>query len=67
MNQKIELKPCPFCGGEAAYKELSGGSHIMVKCAECGIGTEAFRNHIYYCAADKVAEVWNRRADNGDV
>ena len=35
-----ELKPCPFCGGEAKlfYSPLNSPTEFWVKCKECGAG-----------------------------
>ena len=35
MNNKEELKPCPFCGGEA--KETNVFGRIGISCEECGV------------------------------
>lgn len=62
-----ELKPCPFCGGEATYFEerifIMNNAFIQgVKCKKCGGA---------YMDADKekcpndVFEKWNRRTDIG--
>lgn len=41
-----ELKPCPFCGGEANFyvklasvEEFNRGWHFGIFCTECGITT----------------------------
>lgn len=58
----IELKPCPFCGGEVylhTYGSYNGylWNCVMynLSCAECGatISTKSL---------DHVVELWNRRA-----
>lgn len=53
-----ELKPCPFCGGDAEIQEL--GNRWLVVCIdgeECGV-----QGHV--AAVDAYAvEAWNRRAD----
>lgn len=57
-----ELKPCPFCGGEAfVYYSSSplNGSFSEVICRECKCQTLRLRG-------DKAIEVWNRRAENGN-
>ena len=59
-----ELKPCPFCGGEAelvkAYRFGTGcsSSGFKVKCRGCEDG----RTDIYTEEAEAVA-AWNRRAE----
>lgn len=42
--KKIELKPCPFCGGKADFKTKSNlsrhwevGFDFTIKCSECDI------------------------------
>lgn len=50
-----ELKPCPFCGGEAAFI----GETATIKCKKCGgavIVTNPFMSRM------ESAEAWNRRA-----
>lgn len=46
-----ELKPCPFCGGEA-YRRPEDWD---VSCTQCGVRTYGFRDQIKTIAA------WNRR------
>ena len=49
-----ELRPCPFCGGEAEI--LPEGDYHEVTCVECG----TFRQgHTYQDAV----EAWNRRTE----
>ena len=50
----IELKPCPFCGGNARVKRMScewKNAHIadefVVKCTECGARLPSFRSDIW--------------------
>ena len=62
MNE-IELKPCPFCGGEATFKRDRISGIYCVKCTNCkcmttfqfdfGEGEEVSKR--------KAADVWNRR------
>lgn len=75
-----ELKPCPFCGGEAeldtrqAYRALSGGtlgSRAAVYCARC----DADMGFCYEDApgiprediVNQVVDDWNRRAPSPDM
>lgn len=59
MNK--ELKPCPFCGGEANTYPVVVGRHLdhtlfSVSCKKCGCGTKRF---------DWIREAiaaWNKRA-----
>ena len=43
-GKKIELKPCPFCGGRADFEIIGNTSNYLevgfdfiIKCSECGI------------------------------
>ena len=61
-----ELKPCPFCGGDA---ELSSGkfegkatSYVVCKC--CGSQGEFFFVSPKYASAIRAIEAWNRRTAN---
>ena len=36
MSDLIELKPCPFCGGEGESKYLHNDFEYMVICNSCG-------------------------------
>lgn len=61
-----ELKPCPFCGGEAEFaigKTGDGKDWHYIECADCG----ATGPNIKYAAhnirvKEANAEAWNRRA-----
>lgn len=52
-----ELKPCPFCGGEAAF--ISDTRTIKCKC--CGGAFICTNPLIGY---SEVAQAWNRRDNN---
>lgn len=54
-----ELKPCPFCGGEAELltEEDRYYSHLVV-CTKCGVRTMG--EHIKAIAV----AYWNRRMNN---
>ena len=63
-----ELKPCPFCGGEAEilggpenwtptfYDPDSGGGPIAVSCKTCACGLHFFDDY------EEAITAWNRRA-----
>lgn len=63
---KLELRPCPFCGGKAEFR--TGGNYhpklqrrvgVGVKCTGCRVLTPVWQGHD---SADRVATAWNRRA-----
>lgn len=55
----INLKPCPFCGGEAEM--LSDDEHVWVRCKDCFVELYPFAKNVNYCAKEKAAELWNTR------
>ena len=65
-----ELKPCPFCGGEAELKKymcsLGNDGYYVVECKICGAKGKAIRNTSFISENDekRAIEAWNRRADN---
>ena len=64
MDNQIELKPCPFCGGEAIVLHWDGTDAFSVGCVNtfvCHGGTHTSRA---YQSEQEAAEAWNRRADN---
>ena len=79
---KSELKPCPFCGGEAKLREHGNGydgngwfiASYEVSCERCRIYFDFESRFILKNGQpeflqngyEKVVEAWNRRADNGE-
>ena len=59
-----ELKPCPFCGGEANIRNEDGS--VWIECKSCFCGT-AFASGA--SPTEKLIEVvthdWNRRVKDG--
>lgn len=55
-----ELKPCPFCGGEAEchawWSAIISGKYATF-CTECGSGTD------YFGTEAEAIEAWNTRVD----
>ena len=55
---KTELKPCPFCGGEADIWETDRVTHpYQVMCLTCYCGTDASIDE------ETAIEAWNRRTE----
>lgn len=51
----IELKPCPFCGGEASLITISSDNRYFAVCDDCDNRTnECFE-------VEEAIEAWNRR------
>ena len=67
-----ELKPCPFCGGNAEYETFRTEEGVFTrskkciyfKCKDCEAQTKAFPESVHYSAEEKATEAWNRRAES---
>lgn len=61
----IELKPCPFCGGETTlvdYGQEGDFEDWDVECVKCGILFIApGKEEGWTTTKEEVAEAWNRR------
>lgn len=75
----IELKPCPFCGGEAEInkKPLWRGNHgykgcyeFVAVCKKCGCKVDHIKNDSIYRseeeAQENVINAWNKRASDDE-
>ena len=67
-----ELKPCPFCGGEAYarfVKDKGAFGYTSVECKKCGAVPYvhmAYNNLSKEEAVMGVVEAWNRRVKDDD-
>ena len=52
-----EIKPCPFCGGEAGITWDKWKNDEMYCCVECDCGVSTG----VYETVDEAVEHWNRR------
>ena len=66
--QKIELKPCPFCGSKARmfFDNYSVGYGVYCLREKEGLPCSAAVLAVYSDEV-KAAEAWNRRAKDGRV
>ncbi|MBQ7490317.1 MAG: Lar family restriction alleviation protein [Bacteroidales bacterium] len=63
-SKRVKLKPCPFCGGEAAYSTYwSGGKewHLINCKNDCPMTVYVSRLN-----PDEAITMWNHRACDGD-
>lgn len=59
-----ELKPCPFCGGEAKIGKISIDKTYYVQCGNgyCDVLPSTYT----YTTEEQAIEHWNRRVDNAE-
>ena len=57
-----ELKPCPFCGGDAVIFATQYGTHIECK----NYDPDSHRVQITGTTRQDAIEAWNRRATDGN-
>lgn len=64
-----ELKPCPFCGGEATIGVSITTVRARAMCTKCNVTmTKCFKKHrrIKEILEELITEEWNRRASDGN-
>ena len=62
MENKLGLKICPFCGGEAKKniaKAETGELQYYISCTKCYVRTRSFPKN-----EEAAAKAWNRRHEN---
>ena len=67
MNTAIELKPCPFCGGEGSLSTNVNAKIIYGSCWVCGARGQVVLYKDYPTDEDitEAIKLWSERADNG--
>ena len=64
MSAKVELKPCPFCGGKANCYDFAwmveSNKDWTVECTNCGAIIPP------YGIKEESIEAWNRRTRHDD-
>lgn len=63
-----ELKPCPFCGGNAVLThDLTGPGASYIQCKKCGVESVKFIRSFSGSSDDQAIEFWNRRANDESI
>ena len=61
-----ELKPCPFCGGDAELRhECAGPGYSYIQCDQCGIKSVSFMKAFDRSSDEEAISYWNRRCTDG--
>ena len=55
-----ELKPCPFCGGNASVRKESMWYEVCCDDCPCNVG------RCWFAKREEAIEAWNRRAEDGN-
>ena len=65
-----ELKPCPFCGGDAelGHTDITSeyGETSFVFCKKCSANGKMIRKSFKHSSDELAIEAWNRRAKHED-
>ena len=61
-----ELKPCPFCGGNAELRhEYASSGYSYIQCGQCGIKSVMFIKSFDRSSDEDATNYWNRRCNDG--
>lgn len=61
-GKKVELLPCPFCGGEAVIEHTSQyGNSSYVMCVKCHARTTGYFDSKTETADERATNAWNGR------
>lgn len=56
MENRTELKPCPFCGGNAKFRsDFCYGRKYHVECEDCGVKSP------HKLISEDAIRAWNER------
>lgn len=69
---KVELRPCPFCGGSCSAISMANGAMVLVGCDnvsgadKCGarMSRNVARRETLQDCAEALAAKWNTRIDD---
>ena len=59
-----DLKPCPFCGGEATLMYSLNGKESYVKCYGCEVSTTMYKGIDQENSEKAAVMAWNRRVND---
>ena len=60
MEERDELKPCPFCGERAILRRDSSGCYVKCNNGMCKVMLTTW----YYETEEEAITAWNRRAND---
>ena len=59
----MELKRCPFCGGEAEALKVNYDRYYMITCKLCKIKLGKLTRSGAFQTQQEAIDAWNRRAE----
>lgn len=60
----MELKPCPFCGGNAILDhDCAGFGASYIRCERCGLESVHFIKSFEIASDEQAIKYWNRRVN----
>ena len=66
VNEMDELKPCPFCGGEAGIQRIDDFGLFYIVCGNCGAQVcSDTPDYFEEFSMKDLYDKWNRRATDG--
>ena len=67
-TKMAELKPCPFCGGEAVLEhDYCARGYSYVRCGKCGVKGFMFCMKFNKSSDEEAIEAWNRRYTPSEI
>ena len=63
-ERRMELKPCPFCGGNAILDhDFTEPGFSYIRCERCGLESVHFIKSFEIASDERAIKYWNRRAN----
>ena len=57
--ERIQIKPCPFCGNKKLHVYMDEAQKYVISCEKCG----EFYMNVLFPSEKTVIEAWNKREE----